>query len=136
MFKSFVMKAMESKSVFQHSCLVVVHTFFISNPFFFNWASALFNFFMNWASNVAYVLFNTFNHCHTEALFTFTIFVPMSRPRSVYIVSMWSIFHFHLHFHYDFDRMNANTLILLLIFRNMSYYFWMITCMRNVNNFQ
>ena len=33
--------------------------------------------------------------------FIFTIFVPTSRPRSIYVVYMWSIFHFHLHFHND-----------------------------------
>ena len=32
--------------------------------------------------------------------------------------------------------MNADTLVLLLIFYNMSCYFWMITLMKNVNNFQ
>ena len=31
--------------------------------------------------------------------------------------------------------MNTDTLVLLLIFY-MSYYFWMITWMENVNNFQ
>ena len=33
--------------------------------------------------------------------FLFTIFVSMSRPRSVFAVSMWSIFRFHPRFHYD-----------------------------------
>ena len=32
--------------------------------------------------------------------------------------------------------MNTDTLVLLLIFLNMVYYFWMITLMKNVNNFQ
>ena len=32
--------------------------------------------------------------------------------------------------------MNTDTLVLLLIFKNMSYYFWMITRMKTVNNFQ
>ena len=32
--------------------------------------------------------------------------------------------------------MNTDTLALLLIFKNMPYYFWMITWMKNVNNFQ
>ena len=36
-----------------------------------------------------------------QTLFIFTTFVSMSRPRSIYIVSMLSFFHFHLHFHYD-----------------------------------
>ena len=32
--------------------------------------------------------------------------------------------------------MNSDTLVLLLVFKDMSYYFWMITWMKNVNNFQ
>ena len=32
-------------------------------------------------------------------LFIFNIFVSMSRPGSVYVVSMWSISYFHFHFH-------------------------------------
>ena len=72
--------------------------FFISNAFF-NSTSVLLNFLMNWASNVAYVLLNTFKHHHTETLI-FTIFVAMSGPRSIYVVSVWSIFHFHLDLHY------------------------------------
>ena len=32
--------------------------------------------------------------------------------------------------------MNTDTLVVLLIFQNISYYFWMITLMKNVNNFQ
>ena len=32
--------------------------------------------------------------------------------------------------------MNTKTLVLLLIFKNMSYYFWIITWMKKVNNFQ
>ena len=32
--------------------------------------------------------------------------------------------------------MNTDTPVLLLIFQNMSYYFWMIMFMKNVNNFQ
>ena len=34
------------------------------------------------------------------------------------------------------NRTNTDTLILLRIFRNMFYYFWMIMWMKNVNNFQ
>ena len=32
--------------------------------------------------------------------------------------------------------MNTDTLVLLLTFSNMSYYFWMITWIKNVYNFQ
>ena len=34
------------------------------------------------------------------------------------------------------NRMNTDILVLLLIFQNMFYYFWMITWMVNGNNFQ
>ena len=34
------------------------------------------------------------------------------------------------------NRMKTGTLVLLVIFQNMSYYFWMITWMKNANNFQ
>ena len=68
---------------------------------FFSTQLRCFIFFMNWASNVAYVLPNTFKHYETETLFMFTIFVPRSRPRSIYVVSMWSNFQFLLHFDYD-----------------------------------
>ena len=65
---------------------------------FFSTQSVLLNFFMNWASNVAYVFFNTYNH-HTETHFINSIFGSMSRPRSICVVSFWSIFHFQPHFH-------------------------------------
>ena len=41
-------------------------------------------------------------------------------------------------FIFIFIMINGNTgaLVLLLIFQNMSYYFLMITLMKNVNNFQ
>ena len=34
------------------------------------------------------------------------------------------------------NRMKTHTLVLLLIFQNMAYYFWIITWIKNVNNFQ
>ena len=35
------------------------------------------------------------------------------------------------------NRMNTDTLVLLLIFQtHLSYYFWMMTWMKNVNSFQ
>ena len=51
---------------------------------------------------------------------------------------MQSVFYFHLQIYYDqsYNLMKTDTLVLLLIFYNMSYYFWMITWMKNVNNFQ
>ena len=32
--------------------------------------------------------------------------------------------------------MNKDALVLLLTFKNMFYYFWMITLIKNMNNFQ
>ena len=52
---------------------------------------------MNWASNVDRMLLRTYKHYHAETFFIFTgfaLFVSMSRPRSYYVVFMWSIFIF------------------------------------------
>ena len=49
-------------------------------------------------SLIAWMLHNTYKHHHTETLFIFSIFESMSRPRSIYVVSMWSFFHFHSFF--------------------------------------
>ena len=42
----------------------------------------------------------------------------MSRPRSIYAISMLSFFNSHPHFHYDqsYNLMNTDTIVLLLIF--------------------
>ena len=97
--------------------------FFISNTF----------------SMPASVLLNTYKHHHTETLlFIFTIFVSMYRSRSIYVIPVLCIFHFHLHLHYDllYNFMNTDTLVFFLILQNVSYYFWMVTWMKYVNNFQ
>ena len=52
--------------------------------------------------NLVKVLLDTYRHLHTETFFIFTIFESMSRPRSIYVVSVGSAFHFHLHFHLHF----------------------------------
>ena len=54
---------------------------------------------MKWGSNVAYALLNTCNHHHNETHFIFSIFVSMPRPKSIYVVSAWSIFHLQSQFH-------------------------------------
>ena len=46
------------------------------------------------ASNVVSVLLNTYKHYHTEAHFTFIIFVSMSRLRSIYVASIKPFFIF------------------------------------------
>ena len=58
---------------------------FLKATLFFNSASVLLNFFMNCALNV---LLSTYKHYHNEALFVFTLFVSISKPKSIYIVSM------------------------------------------------
>ena len=44
-------------------------------------------------------LLNTYNRHHTEAHLAFSIFVSMSRPRSIYVVLLLSIFYFEPLFH-------------------------------------
>ena len=73
-------------------CSVPTNVFVKSTSRFFLKPRNLLNFFMNWASNVAEELLNTYKHHHTETLFVFSTFVSTSR--SIYVVSMWSIFHF------------------------------------------
>ena len=55
---------------------------------FFSSASALLNFFTIWISNVTQVLLNTCKRHHTQAHYISIIFVSMSRPKSIYFVSM------------------------------------------------
>ena len=71
--------------------------------------------------------------------FLFSLFVPMSsRPYSILAVSTRSIFPFLLYFHYDklYNLMNTDRLVLSLIFQNTPYYFYIITWMKNMSNFQ
>ena len=80
------------------------------------------------------MLFNTYKHHRIEALFIFTIFVSMSRTRSIYVVSIWS-------FVFIFIMINRvisyiQTHLFLSSYFIMSYYFWMIMWMKNVNNFR
>ena len=36
----------------------------------------------------------------------------LSSPRSIYVVSIWSIFYFHLHFHHDLSFKLTNFIFL------------------------
>ena len=82
------------------------------------------------------LLFNTFKkHHHTETLFIFTVFVPTSRLKSIYVY-LWNLFFIFIFIFIMINRMNTDIFVLLLIFQNMSYYFWMITQIKGVNNFQ
>ena len=40
----------------------------------------------------------TYKHHHIQKhlIFTIFLFVSMSKPKSIYVVSMWSFFHFHI----------------------------------------
>ena len=49
---------------------------------------------MNWASDVAQILLNTYKHHHTETRLIFTIFVSMSRPRSLFMWYLCDLFLF------------------------------------------
>ena len=82
------------------------------------------------------------NHHHTVTHFIFnifvSIFVSMSRPRSIYVGYIWSIFHFQSYFlaiqssnnkHY-----NRHTCFGAFLWN--IYYLWMITWMNKANNFQ
>ena len=81
------------------------------------------------------MLLNTYGHHHTETLFMFTIFLLMSRSR-LFMSYLCDLFLIFIFIFIMINRMNRDILVLLLIFWNMSYYFWMITWMKNVNNFQ
>ena len=65
--------------------------------------------------------------------------------RSIYIVSTWYNFYLRLHFHYEnedavfiiyYIKTKTDTLAFLDIFKIISHYFWMITWIKSVNNFQ
>ena len=62
----------------------------------------------------------------------------MSRPRSMYVVSMRSIFHFQPRFSLSLIRLpRLNRLTCFLyIFKNVFYNFWMIMWMKKANNLQ
>ena len=57
-----------------------------------------------------------YNHHQTETLCKFSIFVSKSRPRSIYVLSMWTIFHIH----YDYKTcFMPNSLEYALLLDNM-----------------
>ena len=97
----------------------MIHTFF-SKQHVFNSASLLVNFFINWWSFKFYidVLYNHY-HYHVK--------MSMARPRSIYVVSMWSIFHFQPHFHCHYsslpNRRDVTAINFLRIFYLQLCYF-------------
>ena len=65
---------------------------------------------------------HVFSKAHnTESLNIFTIFVSISRPTSIYVVSMRSTFHFHLRFHFDqsYNLMNTDILVHLIFLEHV-----------------
>ena len=74
---------------------------------------------------------------YAEILFILHFF-SMSRPRTMYIVSVWSIFHFHLHFHYYQSCIISwiQTYLFFCLYFRISYHFWIITWVKNANNLQ
>ena len=44
------------------------------------------------------MLLHTYDHHYTDTQFVFSV-LSISSPRSIYVISVWSIFHFQPHFH-------------------------------------
>ena len=62
--------------------------------------------------------------------------LSMSRPRSIYVLSISSVFHFQPHSLPLIIVSHENRCNCFLhMFQNISYYFWMITWMKKANNF-
>ena len=93
-------------------CVVILHAYFDKQRFFSTQPQCCLTF--SWIE-LQLLLSSCLIHKSIIILkhFIFTIFVSMSRPRSISVVSMWSFFHFHVHFHYDesYNLINTDTLI-------------------------
>ena len=82
----------------------VTHYFILSDINFLNFqhifqlSLSVLNFLVNGTSNVAYLLLNTQKHHHTETVLIFTILLPMSRRKPIYVISMSSVFNSRLHY--------------------------------------
>ena len=89
-------------------------------------------------ANVAWMLLNTYKHHLTEAFFIVTMFCPCL-GLGLFMSYLWNPF-----FIFIFISTMINTRIILwkqthsffCCFLNMSCYFWMITRLKNMNNFQ
>ena len=88
------------------SSVLKLHAFFYKQCFFSNQPQCCLTF--AWIQ--LQMLLSTYKHHHTETRFIFTKYVSLSRSRSIYVVSMWSIFHFH--YVYSYNLMNTDTLFL------------------------
>ena len=84
-------------------------------------------------------LINTYKHYHTEALLIFTIFLLYlgPEPRSIYVVSMRSIYSYWSWFSlWLIIKSHEYRHAFICSFTFFSYYFWMITWIKSVNYFQ
>ena len=111
------------------------YTISYKQRFFFNSALVLLTFFMNRASNVAQVLFNIYKHQHTETLCNLLYLCPCLEL-DLFMSYICDLFFIYIFIFIIITCMDTEALVILLIFKNMSYNFWVITWMRNVNNFQ
>ena len=68
--------------------------------------------------------------------FLYLLYLCPSLDQGLFISYLCYLFFIFIFIFIMVNRMNADTLVLLLIFQNMSYYFYMITWMRNMNYFQ
>ena len=68
--------------------------------------------------------------------FLYLIYLWPSLDLSLLMSYLCDLFFIFIFIFIMINRMNANTLVILLIFQNMSYYFLDHYVMRNVNNFQ
>ena len=68
--------------------------------------------------------------------FLYLLYLCPSLDQGLLISYLCYLFFIFIFIFIMVNRMNADTLVLLLIFQNVSYYFYMITWMRNMNYFQ
>ena len=68
--------------------------------------------------------------------FLYLLYLYLFIDLSLYMSYLWALFFILIFIFIMINRMNTDILVLLLIFQNLSCYFWMITSMKKVNNFQ
>lgn len=95
----------------------IVPRIFYKKLLFFKSATVLLKSSLNLLQSQNLVLLRKCKYHHNETLFICSIFASMSRPRSVFIASMWSISHIHEHFrHQLYNLMNTDTLVFFYYF--------------------
>ena len=93
-------------------------------------------FFMS-ASNVTQMLLIACKHHHTEILFIYSIFVSMTRAKSLmsYLCILFFIFTFIFLIFSHIISLKQTHFFCPFFYNNMSYYFWMITWIKKPSNF-